>query len=706
MSEAKSRSSAGKLTSGFTLSATLLFSVWSSVILTIATPAVRSPNPQIQTDKSGYLAGEPIRISGEGFLPLENVRLEFTHAEEASTGQEPLLISADAAGSFAATWSIDRHDTSEPDFVLTAEGAGGSIAKTLFARIATIRADRTSPDAVTIVANGFNAGEPLSINVDDGHDHPSATKWSDADGSLTADLELPTDNPDATVFRITIASPRSGLSTSYLASDYAVVTHRVVDAVSQPVPPQSELTQMGWLDRGLYDDFFISWNATAAWTRAGQTGDACALFDSDGDPARGIDFAICGQIANAAFDRSSVVQTAESPLVFSCDNRQSDRCGSRLPYASAAEIRNNVRAGSLPDLRRDKTFLPPGAKLVDVCSYRSVTRADAGEDGPMDCIVSPVVTAKRNVPALDQPMVAALSGVPALAGRIVYHSYVSYDDGSSQLFIMDLSSGRLTNVSSSWTNVRDAMNAHWSPDGTKIVFMGRPKKGNSYSTWFDVFMYVVGQPGNPINLTNTASRHDEDPKFSPDGTKIVYKVRPSTLYEMDLNGNIVNTIVSSSGNERSMPYYTPDGAAVWFSQRPKGAASSFSSIHRINVNGANDTTIVDTPGVIDYYPIRDTIGQFLYSRTMSSTDLHGQVYLFDGVKSVSLTFNTVDADYSDAFPIDLQYVVLSSTRAGGSGGYDLVIADRNSGAMWSLNGYNGSVNTTREELGAAYTPTQ
>jgi hypothetical protein len=291
----------------------------------------------------------------------------------------------------------------------------------------------------------------------------------------------------------------------------------------------------------------------------------------------------------------------------------------------------------------------------------------------------------------------------AFAGRVVYHSYVSYGDGSSQLFVLNLANGVLTNLSSSWTNLKDPMNAHWSPDGKKIVFMARPKKNGKYSTWFDIFLYTVGQAGSPANLTNTSSLHDEDPKFSPDGSKIVYKVRPSTLREMDLNGNILNTIISTSGQERSMPYYTADASGVWFSaQTPAGNSSA--SIHRIDLDGSHDLVAADTPGVLDYYPVRDVVGQFLYTRWATTTNLHNQVYMFDGAQSIALPFNNPTADYSDAYPINAQYVVLSSTQSGGQGGFDLYIADRTTGAMWSLNSYNAGVNTKREELGAAYTP--
>src|SRR5436309_11349783 len=37
--------------------------------------------PIIRTDKEGYLAGETITISGEGFSPLESVMLRVSHAD-------------------------------------------------------------------------------------------------------------------------------------------------------------------------------------------------------------------------------------------------------------------------------------------------------------------------------------------------------------------------------------------------------------------------------------------------------------------------------------------------------------------------------------------------------------------------------------------------------------------------------------------------
>src|SRR5262245_44157927 len=75
--------------------------------------------PAIRTDKSGYIAGEPVTISGNGFLPFENISLTVIHAggaAEAGAGHERFFATADADGSFTAQWSVSRTDRSGASF--------------------------------------------------------------------------------------------------------------------------------------------------------------------------------------------------------------------------------------------------------------------------------------------------------------------------------------------------------------------------------------------------------------------------------------------------------------------------------------------------------------------------------------------------------------------------------------------------------------
>src|SRR5204862_5245781 len=96
---------------------------------------------------------------------------------------------------------------------------------------------------------------------------------------------------------------------------------------------QNDLTQLGRDDTtnpNVYD-LFWSWDTT---NFTAQTGNACALFDSNNDT--NIDFAVCAEVENVPSGNTSVVeQTSISPVPVTCDNSKPDRCAhpsSPLPF--------------------------------------------------------------------------------------------------------------------------------------------------------------------------------------------------------------------------------------------------------------------------------------------------------------------------------------------------------------------------------------
>lgn len=108
---------------------------------------------------------------------------------------------------------------------------------------------------------------------------------------------------------------------------------------------------------------------------------------------------------------------------------------------------------------------------------------------------------------------------PITSGQMVYHSYSNYEAWDSQLYLLNLETGISSMISGSW-NIDHAMNAHFSNDGTKIVFMGVPRGKHNYWAW-EIYLWDFSSD-EPINLTQNGER-DEDPKFSHDGNSIVFK---------------------------------------------------------------------------------------------------------------------------------------------------------------------------------------
>lgn len=282
---------------------------------------------------------------------------------------------------------------------------------------------------------------------------------------------------------------------------------------------------------------------------------------------------------------------------------------------------------------------------------------------------------------------------PVLSGKMVYHSYSCYSCNDSKMFLYDFSTNERTVLSQNWT-ISNPMNAHFSPDGTKIVFMGISQTNNSW----DIFIYTLGTNNQPTNLTQNSLGLDEDPKFSFDGTKIIYKTN-GILKEMNTSGTILKTFTVPN-SEASMPYYTTDGNSIVYSGNESN--NSTADIIKHNILDGTTQSLAKMVNINEYYPIVIDADTFLFSRSTTSD----QVYLgyFNGTTAIKLPFNESDSDFSDAYPVDNHIILLSSTKKGGRGEYDLYLADKITGKKWSLNLYNPYINSVNNELGGCYSP--
>jgi hypothetical protein len=282
---------------------------------------------------------------------------------------------------------------------------------------------------------------------------------------------------------------------------------------------------------------------------------------------------------------------------------------------------------------------------------------------------------------------------PVLSGKMVYHSYSCYSCNDSKMFLYNFSTNERNVLSQNWT-ITNPMNAHFSPDGTKIVFMGISQTTNSW----DIYIYTLGINIQPTNLTQNSLGRDEDPKFSFDGTKIIFKTN-GILKEMNTSGTILKTFTVPN-SEASMPYYTTDGNSIVYSGNESNNATA--DIIKYNILEGTTQSLAKMVNINEYYPIVLDANTFLFTRSTTSD----QVYLgyFNGTTAIKLSFNESDSDFSDAYPIDSHTLLLSSTRLGGRGEYDLYLVDKISGKKWSLNLYNPYINSANNELGGCYSP--
>jgi hypothetical protein len=241
--------------------------------------------------------------------------------------------------------------------------------------------------------------------------HPRAkSRW------LTAFVLLTT----LTVVGAGLAFAHAGLATA-IPANYAGGVQVDVHGAND-VPAQSDMTQMGrdTSNSSVYRIFW-AWDSISAWTGNGQTGDACALFDTN-DADADINFVVCARVANlnANPDDVRIVPLAAGKPVylFNCGNKKNDRCTTPSPVDYAA---GTVLAGQLGtfangnlitetdpfnaaspngpgesyphdstiDVQIPGTLPPATSSLVNVCSYPSA--GNGGNNNPFDCIVTPGV---------------------------------------------------------------------------------------------------------------------------------------------------------------------------------------------------------------------------------------------------------------------------------------------------------------------------
>ncbi len=382
------------------------------------------PQPCLKTDKTAYVAGETITATGSSFLPSEIVTLQAVHSDstaEPGMGHESWTIAAGADGTFTATWSIRFNDASGIQFVLTAAGAFGSRAQASFTRVAAVTTDRQGyqpGDAAQITGTGFLPQEMVNLQVTpvvrsaDNREYAPFTTMSDENGRIYASSNPQTEILDTPLLKLTAEGASSSLRALALISGpfFTVIDQNGAN----DEPGQKDLTQMGREDND--PDFlkiYWSWDSVDFTSQAG---DACALFDSNGNGD--IDLAVCGEVANGAnFDAANPVINLAALSVWTCGDGKPDRCSQPTAQVEDIGLTNagvlgsgnpldssgNLVAATDPfptgdfypldttlQVNIDRNFLNaafPGATFVNVCSYPSI--GSGANTDPSDCITTP-----------------------------------------------------------------------------------------------------------------------------------------------------------------------------------------------------------------------------------------------------------------------------------------------------------------------------
>ncbi|MBQ8998555.1 MAG: PD40 domain-containing protein, partial [Clostridium sp.] len=256
--------------------------------------------------------------------------------------------------------------------------------------------------------------------------------------------------------------------------------------------------------------------------------------------------------------------------------------------------------------------------------------------------------------------------MPQIQGKLVYHTYESYDARDSKIYLFDFETKKLSCINDFIEGTYHTMNASFNLDGTKIVFMGITNQ-QGVEEW-NIFIYKLAS--NELEQL-TYNLRNEDPKFSPDGSKVVYKQGEwssdldkmiYSLCEIDLQTKEIKKITNDIV-EKSMPYYSSDGESVYYME----GTGTQSRICSIKLDGSFEVTeIFSEENAQVYYPI--IYHDNLYFTKFYSKDNLNDIIVKMDINSGEITvpiFNSEFSNSSDACPLSDELLVISSTKPGG-----------------------------------------
>jgi Tol biopolymer transport system component len=228
------------------------------------------------------------------------------------------------------------------------------------------------------------------------------------------------------------------------------------------------------------------------------------------------------------------------------------------------------------------------------------------------------------------------------APKIVFGSV--RNGGNHDVFSMDLDGSNQTRLT---TNAAYDDQPKWSPDSSKIAFIS-DRDGN-----FEI--YTMDASGaSQTRITNNLAA-DGFPAWSPDGTKLAF-VRgdlrnPSTfeIYVMNANGSS-QTRLTNDGAIDGVPSWSPDGSKIVFMS---GGSSVFDpnsfEIYTMNAADGSSRTRLTNNTIADGQPSYSPDGTkilFAAGDAFSPNGIEIYVMNADGSNRAQLTSNSV----TDGFP--------------------------------------------------------
>ncbi len=183
----------------------------------------------------------------------------------------------------------------------------------------------------------------------------------------------------------------------------------------------------------------------------------------------------------------------------------------------------------------------------------------------------------------------------------------------------------------------------WSPDSKSIVYTCKKLVGRDYafSTNSDLYLYNI-ETGLTENLTEGMMGYDQNPVFSPDGSKLIWESMERDGYEADKNRLFLMDMASREKKDLTASFDHNIASPVWDREKPYiwfvSNVSATEQIHAIDLQTGEITKV--TEGMQDFVQVLNA-GDILIAVRMSISS-PSEIYSIDLASGTATNISNIN----------------------------------------------------------------
>jgi Tol biopolymer transport system component len=202
--------------------------------------------------------------------------------------------------------------------------------------------------------------------------------------------------------------------------------------------------------------------------------------------------------------------------------------------------------------------------------------------------------------------------------RVALSRYSS-STGTYDLYVMNADGTDLRRVLDRDTH---DVRPRWSPDGTRLVFVSMPRTATGTG---EPHLHVVNLDGTGLRRVTTGADPEDQGSWSPDGTRILFRTLRDNAWSLQ-------TVRADGTDQRPVradampaadPAWSPDGRRIVFRGFPQAGGDG---LYAVDVDGTNLVRLTAPGGARDFEPSWSPDGQSIAFGSTRGGGEYSRVY--------------------------------------------------------------------------------